>query len=230
MCGGIIYCIVTGRGARRANLCPGSRSVFHRLVAVLCLIFAVLGLGRDIVVGETRAAEDSWAGKLLVATPEMGDPRFAETVIYMVAHDAEGAMGLIVNRPIGTISYAELLAGLGIEPVEIEGATDIHYGGPVDERRGFALHSADFAGVSTLTVNDRMAMSSQIEVVGAIAVGEGPRDALIVFGYAGWGPRQLEGEIEAGGWVVVPSSDALVFGADNETKWNRALASHAVDL
>ena len=202
----------------------------HRLVSILCLTFAVLGLDRGVVVDEARAAEESWAGQLLVATPEMGDPRFAETVIYMVAHDAKGAMGLIVNRPIGNIGYAELLAGLGIEPVEIDGATDLHYGGPVDERRGFALHSTDFAGMSTLTVDDRMAMSSQLEVVGAIAVGEGPRDALLVFGYAGWGPRQLEGEIEDGGWVVVPSSDALVFGADNETKWKRALASHAVDL
>ncbi len=204
--------------------------MIHRLVSILCLTFAVLGPVRGIVVDEARASEESWAGKLLVATSEMGDPRFAKTVIYMVAHDASGAMGLIVNRPIGNIDYAELLAGLGIEPVEIEGTTDLHYGGPVDERRGFALHSADFKGVSTLTVDDRMAMSSQLEVVGAIAADEGPRDALLVFGYAGWGPRQLEGEIEDGGWVVVPSSDALVFGPDNETKWKRALASHAIDL
>ena len=204
--------------------------MLHRLVSILCLTFAALGLDRGVVVDEARAAEESWAGQLLVATPEMGDPRFAETVIYMVAHDAKGAMGLIVNRPIGTIGYAELLDGLGIEPAEIDGTTDLHYGGPVDERRGFALHSTDFAGMSTLTVDDRMAMSSQLEVVGAIAAGEGPRDALLIFGYAGWGPRQLDGEIEDGGWVVVPSSDALVFGADNETKWERALASHAVDL
>ncbi len=202
----------------------------RQFAPILRLVIAFVWLAAAGPGDAARAAEESWAGQLLVATPEMGDPRFAETVIYMVAHDSKGSMGLIVNRPIGNIRYADLLAGLGIEPVEIDGATDLHYGGPVDERQGFALHSTDFTGVNTLTVNDRMAMSSQLEVVGAIAVGEGPRDALIVFGYSGWGPGQLEGEIEAGGWVVVPSSDELVFGANNETKWTRALASHSIDL
>jgi putative transcriptional regulator len=169
-------------------------------------------------------------GQLLVATSELKDPRFVRTVIYMVHHNPAGAMGLVVNRPLGDTPLADLLEGLGIEGNGVKGGVRLHYGGPVEPRRGFVLHTTDYVSESTRVVGDGIALTIGTEILRAIGTGSGPRLSLIALGYAGWAPGQLEGEIAAGAWVAVPADEALVFDRDYDKKWNRAMARRTIQL
>jgi putative transcriptional regulator len=175
-------------------------------------------------------AAELTAGQLLVATPEMGDPRFAEAVIYMVKHNSEGAMGLVINRPMAKGSMRDLLKGFGIESDEAKGEIIIHYGGPVNANAGFVLHSDDVMLDDSTPVKDGIAMTSNAKLIEAMAQGKGPRQSLIVFGYAGWGPGQLEGELEAGAWHVVPADKGLVFGKEADKKWRQAMDRRRISL
>ncbi len=168
-------------------------------------------------------------GQLLVAMPGMQDPRFAKTVIYMCAHNAEGAMGLVVNRIIESITFPDLLKQLGIEPVNIGDKINVHFGGPVETGRGFVLHSPDYRQDGTLIVAGTVALTATIDILRAIAAGGGPKRHLLALGYSGWGPGQLDGEIRANGWLTVPADDDLVFGPDQEVKWNQAMAKIGID-
>jgi putative transcriptional regulator len=170
------------------------------------------------------------SGQLLIAMPQMLDPRFQRTVIYMCAHSAEGAMGLVVNKPMESLSFPDLLQQLEIEPTIGGTSMPIYFGGPVETGRGFVLHSADYVEDATLVIGGNVALTANIDIVRAIATGSGPHKRLLALGYAGWGPGQLDQEIQSNGWLSVPSDDALVFGADNGTKWNAALAKLGVDV
>lgn len=163
-------------------------------------------------------------GQLLIAMPAMADPRFARSVIYVCAHSEKGAMGLVVNRTLSSISFPELLDQLGVTPTETASAQPIHFGGPVESGRGFVLHSADFVRDGTLVVDERIALTATIEILRAIASGEGPRRHFLALGYAGWGPGQLDAEIQANGWLSAPSDDSILFDAEMATKWERAMA------
>jgi putative transcriptional regulator len=170
------------------------------------------------------------AGQLLVAMPGMMDPRFAKTVIYMCAHNADGAMGLVVNKLIESLSFPDLLAQLGIESVGIGDQIKIHFGGPVESSRGFVLHSPDYRRDATLIVDEQVALTATVDILKAIAVGSGPRRSLLALGYAGWGPGQLDDEIKANGWLHVAADDGLVFGVGNvEDKWGMAMAKLGID-
>jgi putative transcriptional regulator len=168
-------------------------------------------------------------GQLLVAMPGMQDPRFAKTVIYMCAHNAEGAMGLVVNKIIDSITFPDLLKQLGIEPMNIGDKINVHFGGPVETGRGFVLHSPDYRQDGTLIVAGTVALTATIDILRAIAAGGGPKHHLLALGYSGWGPGQLDGEIRANGWLTVPADDDLVFGPDLEVKWNQAMAKIGID-
>lgn len=170
------------------------------------------------------------AGQLLVAMPGMMDPRFAKTVIYMCAHNADGAMGLVVNKLIESLSFPDLLAQLGIESVGIGDQIKIHFGGPVESSRGFVLHSPDYRRDATLVVDEQVALTATVDILKAIAIGSGPRRSLLALGYAGWGPGQLDDEIKANGWLHVAADDELVFGGGNvEDKWGQAMAKLGID-
>ncbi len=172
----------------------------------------------------------SLAGKLLVATRVMPDGRFAGTVIYMVTHDDTGAMGVVVNLPIGDVPISELMKGLGFEDDKAPGDVRLHYGGPVEESQGFVLHSPDYAGQGTITVNHGLALTTNRDIMRDIASGDGPRKKLIAFGYAGWRAGQLEAEMRSGVWITVPADDALIFDEDYDGKWERAIARRGIDL
>lgn len=202
------------------------------LTAIAGLVALGAGLtGTKASIGATVAAESaSLAGRFLVATDELQDPRFVRTVVYVVHHDAGGAMGLIVNRPMGEASLADLLGGLGLDGKGVNGEILVHYGGPVEPAQGFVLHTTDYATGGTQVVKDGIAVTSQPEVLRAIGTGTGPRRSLFALGYAGWSPGQLEGEIRAGAWVVVPADEALVFDEHYEKKWERAMARRTINL
>ena len=176
------------------------------------------------------AEETSLTGHLLVAMPQMSDPRFTRTVVYLCAHSAEGAMGLVVNRLVESLTFESLMAQLGLESDGTGDAMPIHFGGPVESSRGFVLHSADYVQESTLVIDEDIALTATIDVLKAIAAGEGPRRRVLALGYAGWAPGQLDAEIQANGWLLVPADPDLVFGLDNAAKWERALAKIGIDL
>ena len=174
-------------------------------------------------------ADSYLSGQLLIAMPTMQDDRFKRTIIYMCAHNADGAMGLVVNRLIDALSFPDLLEQLGITARHPVDDIRVHFGGPVDSGRGFVLHSSDFHAEGTLPVDATAALTASVDILRAIADGRGPRRSLLALGYAGWGPGQLESEIQANGWLNVPADEALVFDGAIETKWQRALSKLGVD-
>jgi putative transcriptional regulator len=168
------------------------------------------------------------AGQFLVAAPEMGDPRFAETVIYMINHDERGAMGLVINSPVAKGPLSDLFKALGREPKPAEKTVIVHYGGPVEPERLYILHSSEYSGKGTSVAGPGVAVSGDPAVLEDIAQGKGPRQSLLIFGYAGWAPDQLEKEINAGAWFSLPADPALIFDSDAETKWQRAMVKRKV--
>jgi len=199
------------------------------MAGTLAVAPAAVGPAPGKPAAEGRKTE-GLTGQLLVARPEMNDPRFSGTVIYMVRHDANGALGLIVNRPFEEIPIALLLSRLGLEHEGVGGSILVHYGGPVDPGRVFILHTTDYRGEGTQVIADGIALSGNPGILRAIGAGTGPRRALLFLSYRGWAPGQLEREIEAGGWIVARADPALVFDDDHETKWERAMGRRGIDL
>jgi putative transcriptional regulator len=209
--------------ARSAPVSIGSATRFRQLrITILCLVF----FGTLASANNTsRAAERErfLAGQLLVATAEMKDPRFFESVIYMVKIDAEGAMGLVINKPMAKGSIEDLLKGFGLEGKNSKGEIVIHYGGPVAARQGFLLHSDETLLENSTKVADGVAMTADARMFEAIAAGKGPRQSLFILGYAGWAPGQLEEELKMNSWIVVPSDKALIFDTNADKKWRQAI-------
>jgi len=176
------------------------------------------------------AAERFLAGQLLVASSEMKDPRFAEAVIYMIKHDDTGAFGLVINKPVGKASFAELLKGFGLESKGAKGEITVYDGGPVGRHQGFVLHSDEMIFGSSRKVKDGVAMTADAKMIHAMAQGKGPRQALFILGYAGWAAGQLETELKINSWFVIGANKSLVFGDDADKKWRRALDKRQIPL
>jgi putative transcriptional regulator len=168
-------------------------------------------------------------GQLLIAMPAMADPRFAHSVIYMCAHSGDGAMGLVLNRPLVRPTFGDLLRQLEIAPVPPARQIRLCAGGPVDNARGFVLHTADWTGEGSLRVNESLALTASLDVLKVIAAGGGPREGLLALGYAGWGPGQLDAEMQQNAWLCAPADETLLFDSDHDTKWRRALAKLRID-
>lgn len=171
----------------------------------------------------------SLTGQLLVSMPQMGDPFFARSVVYLCAHSDEGAMGLIINKTVESLSIDELYAQLKIEAVPTARPQVVHFGGPVSPGQGFVLHSADYREEGTLGIGQDFAMTATIDILRATGQGAGPRRSLVALGYAGWGAGQLDAEIQANGWLLVPADTDLVFDTEDDSKWQRALAKLGVN-
>jgi putative transcriptional regulator len=169
-------------------------------------------------------------GKLLVAMPGMGDPRFERSVIFVCAHNDEGAMGLIVNKPAHDLEFSDLLDQLDIDLGPESKKIEVHIGGPVEHGRGFVLHSSDYElDDSTMKVTDAYRMTATLEILQDLAEGNGPDCSLLVLGYAGWGPGQLESEFRAHGWVSCDADKEIIFALDDDAKWNAAITSIGID-
>lgn len=170
------------------------------------------------------------AGQMLIAMPQMRDPRFARSVVYVCAHSAEGAMGLVINRLFDAISFPDLLAQLNIDPTPLCDQIKVHFGGPVEAGRGFVLHSTDYLNESTMVVDEQVGLTATIDVLKAIAEGTGPNQSLLALGYAGWGAGQLDSEILENVWLNVPADPDLLFGNDLDHKWASAIGRLGIDL
>ena len=188
--------------------------------------------------GEVPPKRGYLDGQMLIAMPSMRDERFARSLIYVCAHSSEGAMGIIVNHPAVNINFADLLVQLEVIPAADlillpprAGAVPVLRGGPVETGRGFVLHSGDFfIENSTLPIDDGICLTATLDILKAIARGDGPLSAVLALGYAGWAPGQLEAEMEAGAWIRAAADESLLFDEDYDKKWDKAQARQKIDL
>ncbi len=171
----------------------------------------------------------SLKGNFLIATSRMPDPRFQEQVIYLCAHDANGAMGLVINKPIAEISMADILRGANL-PSPATPLPQVYMGGPVEPGAGFFLHTVDYCPAEYLQVSDTVIMSRDPGILEKIAAGQGPDHYLFALGYAGWGPDQLEHELTDNGWLTVPGSDKILFATPDQSKWKEAARIYGIDI
>jgi putative transcriptional regulator len=171
----------------------------------------------------------SLTGQILIAMPQMCDPRFSQTVIFLCAHSADGAMGIIVNRPLNEPDFADLLKQLDIVPSPPSRSIALCSGGPVDNNRGFVLHSPDWTTDGSMDVDGEYMLTSSLDILKAIAEGGGPKQCLLALGYAGWDAGQLDEEFLQNAWLNAPADDQILFDAAHDTKWQRALAKLRVN-
>ncbi len=196
-------------------------------------------LGAAVAAGLIVAGPAQWSaadepekltGRLLVATPKMEDPTFAQSVIYLVAHDDKGSLGVIVNEPVKDVSFGELFDLMQQTHRELAGKLTVHFGGPVEPRVGFVLHTKDYMLAQHELAAGDMAVTTDPDMLAAIAAGHGPAKYIVILGYAGWGPGQLEMEMQLGDWLVVPEDPDLIFAPDPQKIWQRALAKYQTTL
>ncbi|HXL48861.1 MAG TPA: YqgE/AlgH family protein [Xanthobacteraceae bacterium] len=188
------------------------------------LVYAALPTAAD------KPDRGSLTGQLLIASPSMGDPRFLQTVILMVRHDGNGALGIVINRPLGDRPLASLLAALGEKDPTAAGTVRVFAGGPVEPGIGFVVHSTDYHRPNTLDIDGSLALTSSREILRDIGNQRGPTKSLIAFGYAGWAPGQLEGELAQGFWFTTPQDGNLVFDDDRDAVWDHAMKRRTQDL
>lgn len=202
---------------------------FRGSITVLLAIgatFLVLGSAMDHMDNTSGYL----TGQLLIAMPTMQDPRFERSVVYMCIHNAEGAMGLILNRPLESLTFPDLLSQLEIKTPEPTGNIPVQYGGPVETGRGFVLHSLDYEQDGTIVVDSKLGLTATTDILKDIATDQGPQRAILALGYAGWGAGQLDDEIQQNTWLHVPADDLLLFDGNIESKWDRAVAKIGIDV
>ena len=178
---------------------------------------------------QTPSIIESLTGSFLISTPKMPDPRFEEQVIYICAHNHEGAMGLAINKPSRTFSMLEVLQGAEL-PIPKGNLPPVYIGGPVELESAFILYGSDYSTEYQLAVSPTISISRETKVLEDIARGVGPEKYLFLLGYSGWGPGQLESELVADGWLTVPASDHIIFDMDSEEKWRAAAMQFGIDI
>jgi len=212
-----------------------AKAIFgHAVVAGLCLAAAILGLAA-VDPGPSASDPDAPSvdpprGQLLIASARIQDPRFYHAVVLLLRHDKAGAFGIVVNHPLAEEPVAALLAATGDDDKSVEGTIPVLVGGPVQPERGFVVHSADYHRGDTLAVDGKVAMTASKEALRDIGHHQGPQKYFFAFGYAGWGPGQLEGEIARRDWFTAPEDAVLVFDDDRAQVWDHALARRGQDL
>jgi putative transcriptional regulator len=201
-----------------------------RPILALAALLALIAAKSPIAAQQPDEKFVSLAGQFLVATPSMEDPRFARTVILIARHNKDGAFGLIINRPAAERPLSQLLEALGEKGSPVNGTVRLFAGGPVQPELGFVMHSPDYMGPQTLEVDGRVSVTMSLDILRDIATGKGPQKSLIMFGYAGWGSGQLEGEIVRRSWTTVPADGKLIFDEGREKLWDIVYALRIQDL
>ena len=179
---------------------------------------------------DPNESADYLTGNLLLAMPQMQDDRFIRSVVYICAHTSDGAMGLVINKIVDSVSFPELLDQLNISSESPNREIRVHFGGPVETGRGFVLHSADFVQDATLVINEYVALTATIDILKSIADGKGPEKSILALGYAGWAPGQLDQEIQSNGWLNLPADKKLVFANKPENIWESAMGKIGIDF
>lgn len=196
---------------------------FSRLGFIVAALVLQTALLRAALPGPDEApARPTLAGQLLVAAPAMADPRFEQTVILIVADDPGGAVGIVINRPVGVQPLAAVLKALGQKDDKAAGSVRVYSGGPVQPELGFVVHSSEYRRPDTIAVTDRISLTTNVAILRDMGDKRGPAKALVAFGYAGWGAGQLEREMEARAWETAEADPALVFDDDRDKVWDDA--------
>lgn len=205
-----------------------ARNTILSLMAAAAFILSVgvLHAALPLPTSPNISGATSVAGQLLIATSALSGPPFEQTVILVAQHNKGGALGIVINKPIGMRPLAKVLAAAGADASGVSGNVQLFFGGPVDPQIGFVLHSAEYHGGDTLDIDGHVALSSGPQILRDIGLGKGPRQSLVAFGYAGWGPLQLEGELRQGAWNVIAEDPDLVFDDDRTKVWNDAVARY----
>ncbi|HLC16701.1 MAG TPA: YqgE/AlgH family protein [Thermodesulfovibrionia bacterium] len=172
---------------------------------------------------------ESLKGNFLISMPHMNDPNFAKTVVYLCEHTEEGAMGLVINKPLLHIDFADVLRQLNITVPDFQ-LPNVHFGGPVELYRGFCLHSFDYQISDTIRISETISLTANKTIIRDIAKKEGPEHLLFLMGYAGWAPSQLEYEITENGWLIVPADDEILFSLTDDRKWEMAAKNYGIDI
>jgi putative transcriptional regulator len=201
-----------------------------RPLTALALLVSLIAVASPIAAQQTPEKTASLAGQFLVATPAMSDPRFERTVILMARHDKDGAFGLIINRFAAERPLSQVLEALGDKGEPVTATVRLFAGGPVQPELGFVIHSSDYHSAQTLEVDGRVAVTMNREILRDIGIGKGPQKSMVMFGYAGWAPGQLEGEIARRSWITVPADGKLIFDEDREKLWDIVYALRGQDL
>jgi len=202
-----------------------------RAAFCLLLLFALLPAAVAWQDEPARAEPAGlYQGQLLVATPDNPDPRFRETVIYMVRHTAKSSFGIVINKPYGKGPLANMMNGLGLDPADAGGNLQLHYGGPVAVNHVFFLHSSDYAHETSRDIDGTVSFTKDVKILSALASGKGPRHLIAAAGYAGWSEQLLEREIERGYWTLAQPDEQLVFGGDKASLWQRVSGNANVPL
>ena len=219
----------------RGDVRLGSRWVVLQRDCKLWVVAAsAIVLSASVLHAALPAAPDvsgptSVTGQLLIASPALRDSPFDHAVILVAQHNRDGALGIVINRPLDRRPIAGLLEALGADASGVTESVQIFLGGPVDPEAGFVIHSADYHGADTVNIDGRVALSAGSEILRDIGLGKGPRKSLVAFGYAGWAPSQLDDELAQGVWDTVPEDPALVFDDDRSKVWADALARHKME-
>jgi putative transcriptional regulator len=179
--------------------------------------------------GKKTSGSGYLTGQLLIAMPQMRDTRFHKSVLYICAHTSDGAMGLVINKALDSLTLPELMAHLEVPAEAPMKPERVHFGGPVETARGFVLHSSDYTDEGTLIVGDGLALTATLDILRAIGRGEGPSKILLALGYAGWGPGQLDAEIHANSWLHAPADKSIVFDVEDGAKWQHAIGRLGID-
>src|SRR5262245_28655997 len=201
-----------------------------RMLPALALLVSLIAVSSPSAAQQAPEKTVSLAGQFLVATPSMEDQRFARTVILIARHNKDGAFGLIINRPAAERPLSQLLEALGEKGAPVNGSARLFAGGPVQPELGFVVHSPDYMGPQTLEVDGRVSVTMSLDILKDIGAGKGPQKSLIMFGYAGWGPGQLEGEIARRSWTTVSADRKLIFDEDRSKLWDIVYALRIQDL
>ena len=173
----------------------------------------------DLLTGES-----AYRNQLLIAMPSIGDGFFNRSVVYICAHGPAGAMGLVINQRLQDVEFKELLTQLNLPKSQLIVEPVVHFGGPVETGRGFVLHSTDFLREDTMRITDTLCITGTIDILKAIAEGKGPNRSIFALGYAGWGPGQLETEMQSNAWLTIPADEEILFNTLLTKKWEKALS------
>lgn len=179
--------------------------------------------------GEQNFTQGYLTGQILVSTPFMLDARFYQSVIYVCGHDENGAMGFIINKPLPSLMFTDLLDQLGIEHPEREYVVPVYYGGPVEVGRGFVLHSTDYQHDATVSINNDFAITATLEILREVAYNRGPRQLALMLGYTGWEKGQLEGELQENKWIILRGQPQFVFEHPKDLMWTAAYEKLHID-
>lgn len=213
------------------NGCAMSSMQFKCAFLLLGVVFAAaMPFSSALPKTEAELHGGSLVGQFLVATPEIGDPRFHHAVILVVQHNRNGALGIIINRPVEERTWASLMEAIGDTDTGIAGKVRIFAGGPVEPSLGFVVHSSEYRQGATLDIDGHVAVTANAGVLRDIAHDKGPKKSIIAFGYTGWGPGQVEDEIAQRAWFTEPEDPKLIFDEDRDKVWDDAVARRTFPL